>query len=293
MVWHIFKKDLRLTWGLAAGASIAHFAVVAGLFKLGHFGRSQIFGPPELLQLFHLLAFLCTGFLIIAVVHQDAIPGVRQDWLVRPIRKRDLLLAKFLFVLLVAQGPIFLAYLLEALADGFPFGQSWSAAISRSAYLLLSFSLPVLIFASLTRNFTQAIMGGLITLAGYAVFQVVWQSLNGEINFVIGPGNSTAIDWIAESFQLLLFVLGGAAVLRLQYWSRKTKMARWVTAGGAVLCLLMPHLPWQYAFALQKSVSERSPASGKISVAFEPGMGVSLAARGTGRTFGASVRQRP
>jgi hypothetical protein len=38
-----------------------------------------------------MIGILGTGFLIASVVHQDAIPGVRQDWLVRPVKRRDLL----------------------------------------------------------------------------------------------------------------------------------------------------------------------------------------------------------
>src|SRR2546423_5869145 len=44
-------------------------------------------------------------FLIAAIVHVEAIPGVRQDWLVRPIRRGNLLLEKFLFVVLMVGGP--------------------------------------------------------------------------------------------------------------------------------------------------------------------------------------------
>jgi hypothetical protein len=38
--------------------------------------------------------------LIAALVHQDGLVGVRQDWLERPIRRRDLFAAKVLFVVL-------------------------------------------------------------------------------------------------------------------------------------------------------------------------------------------------
>jgi hypothetical protein len=37
------------------------------------------------------------------------VPGVSQDWLVRPIRRGDLLRAKLIFVVLVVEGPALLA----------------------------------------------------------------------------------------------------------------------------------------------------------------------------------------
>ena len=273
MAWHIFNKDVRLLWRLAVGVSLVHFVAVAGMFRLGHFDYDPLFGAP-LLQLFHLLAFLSTGFLIIAVVHQDAIPGVRQDWLVRPIHRRDLLLAKFLFVLVLAQSPIFLADLTEALASGFPLSQSLAAAASRSMYLLFSFSLPILIFATLTRNVTEVVIGGLLAFAGYVGFQVLWHALSGDMNFVIGVGNTAAgITWITESLQLLLFALGAIVILRLQYWRRKTGVARWLAVGVAVFCLLTQRLPWQSAFAMERSLSQNPIAAKDISVAFDPDLG--------------------
>ena len=60
-------------------------------------------------NIFPILSYLASSFLIVAIVQQDAIPGVRQDWLVRPIRRRDLFLAKMLGVLLMALLPIFAA----------------------------------------------------------------------------------------------------------------------------------------------------------------------------------------
>ena len=272
MAFHIFRKDLRLLWRLALGVSVVYFVAAAGMYKTGHFGYNAIFAVP-LLQLFHLLAYLATGFLIIAVVHQDTLPGVRQDWLVRPIKRSDLLLAKFLFVLVIAQGPIFLADLLVAMASGFPLSPSISASGSRSVYLLLSFDFPILLFAAVTRNLTEAAIGGLLAFVGYVGFQLMFASLSGAMTFMIGFGNASAVDWVTESFQLLLLLVTGLAVLRIQYWRRKTHLARWLVAGIAILCLFTGHMPWQSAFALQERMSRYPGAAGAISVAFHPSMG--------------------
>jgi hypothetical protein len=58
-------------------------------------------------------------FLITAAVHLDAVPGVRQDWLIRPIRRRDLMLAKLLFAALAVQAPILVANTAAFLISGF------------------------------------------------------------------------------------------------------------------------------------------------------------------------------
>src|ERR1700674_4524461 len=111
--------------------------------------------------------------LIAAVVHQDAVPGARQDWLARPIQRKDLLLAKFLFVLLAVHGPMLLADLFRGLANGFSFGPSLAAALSRGLFVLVTFSVPLFAFASLTRNTMEALAVGLVVLLCFAGFVMV------------------------------------------------------------------------------------------------------------------------
>src|SRR5207253_6768840 len=106
---------------------------------------------------------------------QDAIPGVRQDWLVRPVNRRDLLLAKILSVLVMVQAPMLAADFLEALLNGFPLGESLAAAGSRSGYIFLGFTLPLFALASLTRNFMEAIVGGVAGFAGVWMFMMLVQ----------------------------------------------------------------------------------------------------------------------
>src|SRR5262245_58211302 len=144
MIWHILKKDWKLLWRLVVAVAAGHWLVAVVLFKLGHFGDNRTL--RSFLSLFEFIAFSGSGFLTVAAVHLDAIHGVRQDWLVRPVKRRDLLLAKFLFVLVMVEGPILAANIVEALADGFPLNQSMGAAASQGAYLLLGYLLPLLAF---------------------------------------------------------------------------------------------------------------------------------------------------
>ena len=132
MIWHIFRKDLRLLWRLVLGVSALDLLCTMVQYKMDH-GVRNLQGMWALLQM---LRFMASGTLVAAAVHLDAIPGVRQDWLVRPIRRKDLLAAKILFVILLVQGPIFLAEFGGATATGFSFEQSLSASLSHSVYFL-------------------------------------------------------------------------------------------------------------------------------------------------------------
>lgn len=266
MIWHIFKKDLRLLWPLVVGVALVHFSLAAALFKLGHFGGSRALG--QMVDMLMIIGMLGTGFLIAAVVHQDAIPGVRQDWLVRPVKRRDLLLGKLLFVFLMVQGPILAADFLEALADGFPIGECFAAAASRSGYILFGFSLPLLAFASLTKNFMEAIVGGVAVFTGVGAFMMFFQ--RDPRYFVT---NRTGLQWVPESTWFALALLGVAAVLGLQYFRRKTMPARWLMGAAALLCLCTGFFPWQAAFAIQQARTARPGSAGAVMVAFEPSRG--------------------
>ena len=201
MIWHIFKKDWRLMWRYAAGLAALQFGLMAALLRIGRFhapplrgliipftGIAALDASRELYamtNIFPVLSYLASSFLLVAIVQQDAIPGVRQDWLVRPIRRRDLFLAKLLGVLVMVVAPIFAADLSGALLNGFPLGQSMDAALGRSVWLWFSLFLAVFALASLTRNLMEAIVAG-TALAGVFFVSQIWRSYTPQIFFVHG-----------------------------------------------------------------------------------------------------------
>src|ERR1700692_3073904 len=102
MVWHIFKKDWKLLCKSAAVVMALQLAY-AFIQTTSEFGR----GNPVLEEFHTLLMFLwliAGMFWVVMLVHQDALPGTKQDWLTRPIRRMDVLLAKVFFAALVMQG---------------------------------------------------------------------------------------------------------------------------------------------------------------------------------------------
>lgn len=268
MIWHIFKKDARLLWWLAAGIAALRFAEVALARSLGLFPASR--------QLLNLVVYLAAGVLLgvvfatCAVVHRDAIPGVRQDWLVRPIRRRDLLLAKFLFVVMLIQGPIFIADLVQGLAAGFPAGASLAAAASRSMFLLFLVNIPLLAFASVTRNLLEAITGGVLLFLLFALFIGLF---SGDPAHRFQPTLGTGVEWITVSAMALIMCIAAAVLLRLQFFRRRTLPARCLGVAFAIVTLFATFLPWQPAFAIQKSLLPTTGSAEAIGVSFQPGLG--------------------
>lgn len=267
MAWHIFKKDFKLWWQFALAVALLRWLRAFVYFKLGHFVEN--YALLSLVELLETIAALGSGFLIAFLVHHDAVPGVRQDWLVRPIRRRDLIVAKLLFVILLVQGPVFLADLTGALADGFSFSSSFAAAFSRSIFLFVGFDLPVLAIAAITRNLSEGVVGGLGLFFLLMFFQVMFFGLNNGSLHPIAATFNTGVAWVTEATRMMILLCGVAVILALQYWRRKTAASRALVLGIAVICLLTQALPWNAAFALERGVSTAAGTSDAVRIKFD------------------------
>jgi hypothetical protein len=266
MIFHIFKKDLLLMWPFVAGLAAVQWIANLLVYRYDN-GGADLWNTFNLLVVLQLAA---TIILVTTVVQLDAVPGVRQDWLIRPVRRRDLLLAKLLFVLILVQGPIYLGDFVAALADGFSPGRALAAASMRSAAFLFTFLVPALALAAVTRNFTEGVIGA---VAAVAVFAALIQVIN--IQFpdhwrVIGR---SGLDWIVQTADLLVAASAAAVVLGLQYFRRRTLAARSLTAAGALLCLLVNFTPWQPVYAIQQRLSPRPGAASALQLQFQPSLG--------------------
>src|ERR1039457_3108986 len=95
----IFRKDFLRLWGV--------LGVAVPLQVLARWADSSpaAAGVQLLTGSFQALA---QWFLVVSLIHEEAVPGDRQYWLTRPIAWKDLLLAKLMFVLLFIPLPCFL-----------------------------------------------------------------------------------------------------------------------------------------------------------------------------------------
>ncbi|MDB5975297.1 MAG: hypothetical protein JWR07_2057 [Nevskia sp.] len=270
MAWHIFRKDRRLLWPLAVAGAGGQVLVS----WINH--RS----PPYVDQHgFMALAILLTlgiavsiSLLIVLMVQQDTIPGASQDWLVRPIRRGDLLLAKLLGVLLLVHAPFVVINTVRGLSYGLPLGQSLGAALHSTLELALVYSLPLMCVAALTRSVTEAVLSAVglalgVTFARMAVLALFAASTHVLHFSHSADGTGVAWVWVLLSRILLLLVL--AAVLARQYFRRDTQRSRVLFAGGLLLVALAPDLPWQPAFAIQRGLAAHPDAAQALVLAFD------------------------
>ncbi len=249
--------------------SVIHWMGAAIIHKLGLFGEDPMFGM--LAEAVPMLALFGGMFLIGAIVHLDTIPGVRQDWLVRPIARRDLVLEKFLFVVLMVNGPIFAEVLLQGIANGFSFRLSLMAAMWQVGFLLFAFTLPLFSFASVTQNMTEAFILGCGCAFLIGAFQTIASYLNGRAHGTLEPLAWSGIGWLGETARFALIVAASVTILGLQYFRRKTLSSRCLVVLFGLVILATQFLPWKPAFAIERRLSAKPTAGTSALVAFDPG----------------------
>jgi ABC-type transport system involved in multi-copper enzyme maturation permease subunit len=237
--------------------------------KLGVFERQRIFSA--VLLLLETMTYFGVAVLIATVVHEDSVVGMRQDWLVRPIRRCDLLAAKLLFLLLAVQVPMLLAGVIGGLANGFPLWLSFSEALSQNVYFLIGFTLPVFAFVSITRSTSEALGVAFVIVVGSIVgLNVLMLPVSGSS---LGPTSSTGLAWIPLTFRFAIYFVAALAILVLQYFRRATRASRLVLAASVAICLFSALVPWNVVFALQEAIAPASAAAQSIAVRFDPAPG--------------------
>jgi hypothetical protein len=245
MIWPIFRKDWTLLWPLAVLVTIIQIAFEWAIYKFGFFGAAPL--ARELLRLLMPAWFIGVIALSIAVVHEDTVPGVDQDWLIRPLARTDLLLAKLLFVLVTVCLPMLVLNLIDELALGFPLWPSLGVALYKEAYLFICLLIPVMAVACATRNMIDLV----VLVAALVVLYAASLWLSATLFDVDRcPTCDTSISWLQHVLQHAGLFVGSAVVLALQYYRRRTQASRLILAAG-VVSLVIVQLPWSAAFAIQ------------------------------------------
>jgi len=268
MIWHIIKKDARLLWlVIIANAVLQLVAAPLGIKLLTTFNNTPTYNiVSDMSRMLSLvsLAFVRAGgmtLLIILVVQQDSLLSVRQDWLTRPVLRRDLLLAKLLFILIVVQGPMLLANLLAVLA--WPAGLSVTDAIFGSLLSFISFSLPMVIVASVTQNIRRTAI--VLLLLFLVIVPYLYFTGYGAVTKAAHNGTMPLV--VAAQFVVIL--IAALIVLPLQYFRRNTRLAAIILAPLSLIYLSVPFLPWPTSFAIQKNLSSQPNAAATVSLSYD------------------------
>ena len=110
-------------------------------------------------------------------------------------------------------------------------------------------------------------MGGVLGFFLFAIFAaLLWEGRSR-------PTWGTGEEWIAVSALAVTMCAGAAILLQLQFFGRRTRLARCLGGLFVLLSLSSTSIPWQPAFALQKSMSPAPGSAAAIGVDFTPGAG--------------------
>jgi len=277
MIGSVFKKDWVLLWPLAVLVTLIQVALEWAIYKFGFFGVSPV--AREIMRLLTPAWYIGVIALAVAVVHEDTIPGVDQDWLIRPLNRTELLLAKLLFVAVTVCVPMLIVNLADELALGFKLMPSFGDALYKEVYMFVCLLVPATAIASATRNAVELV----ILVAGLVLLYVVTVWLSATL-FGLDrcPTCDTSVSWLQSLLQHLGLLVGSGAVLAVQYYWRKTSVARVLLAAGVVL-LVVVQLPWSVAFTIQTWMGVpigTSPAAIQVTA----GATTTAAASGSGRS---------
>ena len=263
MIGAIIKKDWALLWPMVAIVTILQLSLAWFAYNAGLFGGDL--APRELRRPLLLAWFLGIGVLAAAVVHQDAPPGLDQDWFIRPVSRTDLLLAKLLFVILVVLGPMLALDSARVLAAGFSLSAALPAVLYKEVYFLICFLVPVMALAAITATMAELMLVGAALIAIFAIALSVDAWLLGAEHC---PTCDTGVSWIQHLVQHLGILLGAGVILVVQYYRRRTEAARAVAVIGT-LALVFGQLPWSVAFGIQRWLSPAPNAAEAIRVAYD------------------------
>ena len=273
-ILHIFRKDTRCFW-LEILASFTALAI----YVVHYPARWNVVQYPSSYQQLNdnsmMYVFVVAWWLLIArVIHAESLVGERQFWITRPYEWKSLMVAKALFVGVWIYVPFVIAQMLVLTEAGFsPLGRASGWLLMLALYSGV-FIFPLIALASLTANFARmalAVFGSY--LAATACY--IWISNRSELHPVsaYSQGYGTMVPYSHTFLLVLLAIMGGAAVILLQYATRRVWLSCALAAGFAVLAaggalMLSSRMP-------QREVDRQYPAASSgvanpLQLAFAP-----------------------
>jgi len=262
LAWHIFRKDWRILWPLAAATMLLQVLVMMAIRHATPFPLTD--GTSAIAALLTFALVISMTLLIVLTVQQEAIPSINQDWLTRPVARGDLLLGKLFALVLLVHGPIVAVSVLQGLAEGFPLLPVLHATLNSNFEIALCYSVPAMAVAAMTRSVVQAIIFGLAVVAIDVLFGSLFSPSTGD----------TGLKWIWRTVSHVEILFATIVAVCWQYFSRSrdaTLQSRAVFMVGVALFALIPALPWGPAFSFQRSLAANPQASRSIAVAVEQG----------------------
>lgn len=245
----ILRKDLigLLPLVLMALATFLIVPVVANL-DLVAIGGDQAFWLFLQANIYW-LGFALGIMLMISVIQQDPADSLNHDWLTRPISRRDWLLAKLLFMLLVFLIPVLISRIIINLSQGMGPGLalSYAAGIeSMESTMLVPLLLMMALLAPTLRKLIMLLVGV------FFVFLLPGWSATRPILSVIGidfGGDYDSLMWVQGVVLTLASSVGALCIYWFLYCRRQIRLAYLAFWSAVAVMFLAVYSPtWLYSW---------------------------------------------
>ena len=235
-ILHIFRKDARHHWPeiLVSIALLITFAVEQPYKWAGQsFHNRLLEGLVNMLPVAMVLAW---AFLIVRLVHGEALVGNRQFWITRPYEWHKLLTAKLFAIAVFIHLPLFLSQMVLLWIGRFTLLPAIPGLLFVHLLFFCAIVVPSLTFGSMTSGIGQLALAGLAALLVFAgLAAAVFLRLDMDV-----AADST--DWLVAPICLGSCV----CVILFQYLYRKTVLARLFAVGAVtVVVLIMVLAPYE------------------------------------------------
>jgi pimeloyl-ACP methyl ester carboxylesterase len=266
IVGAIFRKDVRSLLALVALTTLL-FLADALISRLDLLPVWSAHNAPVVMA--------AVAVLLLSVFQLDSAASLEDDWLCRPIGKRELLAAKLLLCASVVYLPRAAGTLIADLSLGFPLSESLLDAFLLQDALTL-FLLPIFLsIAIVTRTLVQGL--GVLLALFICVFALPTPFVRPP--GPLSPGINDALffsgmQWLATAPARLATITILCIGMWLVYWRRQVSRARLLMVAGifvTLLLLLLPmaFLPWKSTFAVQSAFSPAPAAeTARISLRY-------------------------
>ncbi len=228
----VLKRDWRLFWPVAAIVGVWQILQRAlaepdpmGALNLSVLLSTAAREPVRYLPLAAAaVTVLAIATLIVVVVQEDDIPGLRGDWLTRPVKRSETLAAKAIFVAGAVLIPGFMAGVVYALVQDVPLDVALLHAFGRTVGDSIGLVLPLFLLASMSSNIAEAAI--LALLAAGANYM-----LSPNARFSSGIGAPMDAAWVTDILRLAVIL---AVALPLAVWQYR-RPNRWIVRGLAAV----------------------------------------------------------
>jgi hypothetical protein len=256
--FHIFRKDIHQRWReiVLSFALIVAYGWHEATRSLTSADMPDAFS--FLWQMLPLLLVVSWALLILRSAQAECLVGDRQFWVTRPYEWKQLLAAKFLFMAVFINVPLFILQVFLLLMAGFPPTSHLAGLFGLQLLWILILILPVVTLAAVTASIGQF----MLSILGVLLYAIALQS-------VVPPAGVSGLYAVPGWLSILVIAGAGLVVVLQQYARRRTAPSRiLLLSAGALVPIIIFATPYRILIERAYPLATARPLP--VQLAFDP-----------------------